>query len=265
MKCDESLRFLSPYLDSELDPKTSFEIGRHLEECASCKARFEQEEALERKIEAALRPGEAASPADAAIWAKVDGTVRAEAARGEGRSGRGHRAKLLVALLLLAIVAGSVVAMRRTPCPFGLLGEGACHSHNGYLDGTEKPEVVTSKPDEIASFFSQGLGFSVRTPARLELTGARRCAFGPVRVAYLMGKVSGEPVSVFVFPTSELASFPDARAATERGGGLARAEGRGGREVVLARGDRVTACAFGAASTRDTLEALAREAAEASR
>ena len=55
MKCVEVVQFVGPYLDSELDTTTTFQIQAHLAKCPSCHARYEQEHDLERKISNSLR------------------------------------------------------------------------------------------------------------------------------------------------------------------------------------------------------------------
>jgi len=55
MQCQEARKWISPYLDSELDPTKTFEVSQHLESCASCRARFEKEGRADELIGAALR------------------------------------------------------------------------------------------------------------------------------------------------------------------------------------------------------------------
>ena len=50
MKCQQARIYLSPYLDSELDPTTTYEVSRHLESCPDCARLFAAEEDLERAI-----------------------------------------------------------------------------------------------------------------------------------------------------------------------------------------------------------------------
>lgn len=54
MNCSEARRSLSPYLDSELDPTTTFAISEHLRICESCRNRFEMERRADRAIIAGL-------------------------------------------------------------------------------------------------------------------------------------------------------------------------------------------------------------------
>ncbi len=55
MRCQETRKWISPYLDSELDPTKTFEVSQHLESCAPCRARFEKEGRADELIGAALR------------------------------------------------------------------------------------------------------------------------------------------------------------------------------------------------------------------
>ncbi len=50
MNCREARRCLSPYLDSELDPTTTFAISEHLRVCDDCRRRFEAERGVDQAI-----------------------------------------------------------------------------------------------------------------------------------------------------------------------------------------------------------------------
>src|SRR5258706_1739474 len=103
MKCEEISRFLSPYLDSELDPKTSFEMSNHFDHCASCHERFEAERRIEYAMSAELKKS---ASRDEEHWNRAKST--AFRAKGKGR---------FWALGLLALVATATcfVAMHRHP------------------------------------------------------------------------------------------------------------------------------------------------------
>ena len=71
MKCDEVQTLHGPYLDSELDAKTTLEIEHHLKECPTCARLFAEEEKLEARIMAGLKQG----PRTAALWDRLESTV----------------------------------------------------------------------------------------------------------------------------------------------------------------------------------------------
>jgi anti-sigma factor RsiW len=75
MKCDEVQTLHGPYLDSELDAKTSLEVEQHLKSCPKCARFFAEEEKLEARIMAGLNQG----PRTAALWEQIERKVAAAA------------------------------------------------------------------------------------------------------------------------------------------------------------------------------------------
>jgi anti-sigma factor RsiW len=71
MKCDEVQTLHGPYLDSELDAKTTLEIEQHLKACSACARLFAEEEKLEARVMAGLKQG----PRTAALWDRVERSV----------------------------------------------------------------------------------------------------------------------------------------------------------------------------------------------
>ena len=71
MKCHEVLTMQGPYLDSELDARTTLEIEQHLAGCPACARRFIQEQNLEARIVAGLNRG-SRTPA---LWAQIEQKV----------------------------------------------------------------------------------------------------------------------------------------------------------------------------------------------
>ena len=68
MKCDEVQALHGPYLDSELDARTSLEIEQHLKACPECARLFAEEEKLEARIMAGLKQG----PRTPALCAQIE-------------------------------------------------------------------------------------------------------------------------------------------------------------------------------------------------
>jgi anti-sigma factor RsiW len=75
MKCDEFQTLHGPYLDSELDAKTSLEIEEYLKAFAGCARLFAEEEKLEARIKARLKQGQRTP----ALWAQIERGVAAAA------------------------------------------------------------------------------------------------------------------------------------------------------------------------------------------
>ena len=68
MKCDEVQPLHGPYLDSELDAKTTLEIQQHLATCTECTRVFTAEAKLDARIMAGLKQGQRS----AALWEQVE-------------------------------------------------------------------------------------------------------------------------------------------------------------------------------------------------
>jgi anti-sigma factor RsiW len=72
MKCDEVQTLVGPYLDSELDARTTVEIQQHLKGCPECARLFAEEEKLEARLTAGLKGGQRTP----ALWAQIECAVR---------------------------------------------------------------------------------------------------------------------------------------------------------------------------------------------
>ena len=224
MKCEEARRFLGPYLDSELDPKTSFEIARHVEVCTGCRERFEAEGRLERAIAEELR---VPAPNDDEIW------NRALAASAP----RNRIPIVLVTAAILFIVLG--ISWIVFPGEAGLADD-LRSDHRKVQAGRSPLDVTTSNPDEVSEFFRKHLGIEVSTGEVPDgrLMGGRRCALRGVPAAFLLYRVDGEPISVCVFPADRLGSFKNTLETPlmDEGSEIKVAAYRSGGQVVGASG-----------------------------
>lgn len=196
MKCDDARRVVGPYLDSELDPKTSFEVARHLEACGECRARFEAEGALERALAKELARPE---PGDDALFERA--LRRARAPRRWGWAALASSAA--AALLLLVLTVG---------------GEGLASDlrkdYEKHARGGTPLEIASSDPREVEAFFREGMGLSVPVPvpSGWELRGGRKCALRGVPTAFLLYRRDGQDVTAYVFLRDHLDRFREAGA-----------------------------------------------------
>lgn len=199
MKCRQARIYLSPYLDSELDPTTTYEVSRHLESCTDCAQIFAGEEALERAIGERLR--------------RPVGDEQQIIERGlsrvfpRGRRFVGWRAFFGAAALLAAL---GLFAYRTTASGSGRVPEliaMAAHDHHRYLLGELTPELVTRDPSDLAAFFAGQLAGgamgSLPSGDGWELEGARVCHFHGVPVGFVTLRYHGIPVSVVDLPDTD--------------------------------------------------------------
>jgi hypothetical protein len=73
MKCDELQLLQGPYLDSELDVRTSLDIQEHLKSCPNCARVFAEEQKLEARLKAGLNQGRRTT----ALWDAIERSVAA--------------------------------------------------------------------------------------------------------------------------------------------------------------------------------------------
>ena len=78
MRCDEVQTLHGPYLDSELDTRTSLEIEQHLKGCPNCARLVAEAQKFEARLAASLKQGSRT----AALWAQIEGAVAAAPRRG---------------------------------------------------------------------------------------------------------------------------------------------------------------------------------------
>lgn len=207
MKCSEVRRLVSPYLDSELDEKTEFEIARHLEGCAACAAHFQAEEDLERAIGSALRRtvGDEEEVLRAALERSVERAV-------DRSPGRGWPAPRLVAGAAAALTA-ALLALVAWMWTRGEEGEQAIPSlvalaardHEEFVSGGKGLDVLGGSSEEIDNFLREEIGVTLgvlRLEEKWTVDGARHCRLDGASVGFVSLRWAGRPVSLFVVPSA---------------------------------------------------------------
>jgi anti-sigma factor RsiW len=199
MKCEEASRFLSPYLDSELDPKTSFEISGHCEQCPSCRERFDAEQRIERSIAAELKKNE---PKDQEIWRKVRARIV---------DPRPARARLW-ATGLLGLILGAMALLyhHHHRAPETLAGD-LRSQYLTLLSGRATLMISTSDGKDVESFCKERLGLAFPVPSkigRFTVAGARLCMLRGATAIQISYKCDAEDLVVFIFSADHLDRFP---------------------------------------------------------
>lgn len=222
MTCAELRRFLSAYLDSELETTTSLAVNDHLERCDDCRERFEREAQLERGIRDELQ----ATPSGQEFWTKMDGVLEADDPR---RTSRRWWVPLAAAAAALAIVLGGWVWQQRGASPAGApdemglvvaLRERASDMNRegttsvddyGPMDeararalleqflGPQSLLTVQPRPDAVA-------------PHKLELVGGGTTHVGGVATPVLHYRCCSKDVCVFFVVPASMRQFPQALA-----------------------------------------------------
>lgn len=252
MRCSEFLRHLGPLLDSECDAETHLALAQHLEVCASCAQRLQQEQRLEASLKRALSND---APADTALWQRL--TARSLPARATRR-----RAALIAAVLL--VLAGLSAAFWLQQERSFALASVAHADHVKWSREEQRSSLLPCSWEEVGQTLHGRLPFEVALarsmPQGFELAGVRACTIGRTPVALIIGDAANRPVSLFLFPDSELAHFPDAREALQGDGSAFHFRNDSVAGCALRRGHSVI-CVTGEGDA-GALAALARAVAE---
>ncbi len=195
MKCEDALRYVGPYLDSELDPKTSFDVARHLEDCIPCRTRFESEGTLEQAMARELRR---LQPGEDRVWER--------ALRRAGRSwNRRWRRAALVGTALAT--AGVLIWIRTSDGPE--LAADLRKDYAKHVRGGAPLELASHDPRALEDFFRQQLGLSVPVPVPQgwRVQGGRRCFLRGVPAAFLLYRWQDREVVAYVLPSDFVDRF----------------------------------------------------------
>ena len=200
--CQDLDPLFAPYADGQAAPAECASVEAHLERCPPCRERVAEQRTVRAALVAcrpALRPC-ASEP----LRARCAGHARATAGAFPFiRSAAARRwVPLSLAATLVLAVAGAFL--------FGLNNKVEALAAQLTLDHLTcfqfAPQRLGHADASLASReWMEAQGWPIQIPPtsareRLELLGVRRCAMSSGRVAHVMYKWRGEPLSVFVVP-----------------------------------------------------------------
>jgi anti-sigma factor RsiW len=203
--CASTDPLVTPYVDDELTVADRQRVDEHMRVCPPCHARVAAERAVHELIRArkAAFDAERASPALRATCARL----KAQMANDPGARAATWRTRLVplaLAATLVMVVGGAFLYQATDRSARLMAAELAadhvkCFTMNALLHTQEEPASVQQ------SMLSE-FGWRIRVPAQrehgLELVGSRPCLYGKGRVAHLMYRHDGRPVSIFMLPNS---------------------------------------------------------------
>lgn len=191
---------VTPYVDGALPAPERADIERHLQKCPPCRARVDAERAVHALI-ADRRADLQHSCAPQALHARC---AMLAAAR-ERRWPVARIARFAVAATLVLAV-GVVVLQQLTRNSTRVLAAELAGDHvkcfllNAVL-GTHQTSA------EVEQIVAANFAWNVHLPERpeqagLELVGARPCLYADGTIAHVMYRHDGEPVSLFMLPST---------------------------------------------------------------
>ena len=206
--CTQLDPLVTPYIDGELAAADRQSVDQHLCVCPPCQARIVAERTIRNLIrgkKAALNSGRAPVGLRARCAAfDTLAASRPAVAPPPGTTWRARLTSLALAASLVLIVGGAFL-YRLTERSSRVLAAELTADHlkcfgviNGVLGTHDEPAAVERS---MASRFD----WHMRLPeqpdrAGLRLVGARPCLYGEGRVAHIMYRHNGRPVSVFMLP-----------------------------------------------------------------
>ena len=216
---------VTPYVDGELPAADRNLVAEHVRVCAPCHSRIAAERAV-RVLIHARKTALTATCAPESLRAKCRAAARLEpsrdadavarrlsaAAGGDPRfsqatavAWRARLAPFALAASLVLVVGGAFVYQITDKSARVMAAELTadhvkCFAMNRMLDTHDAPTAVESS-------MISGFGWQMHLPdeparAGLELVGARPCLYGEGKIAHIMYRHQGRPVSLFMLPNA---------------------------------------------------------------
>lgn len=214
--CSSIEPLVTPYVDHELDPTECQVLEYHLGKCPSCRSRVEAERSvrglLQERRQALHRqcaPGSLHTRC--ASLSRKPTVGRLEPVSWVGRLFAfrplvARLAPLTVAATLTVLVGGAFVYRVTDSSPTVMAAELTadhvkCFVMNAVLRTKDSPDAVESS-------LASGFNWNMHVPddaerEGLELVGSRPCLYGEGKVAHIMFRHNGRPVSLFMLPRSQ--------------------------------------------------------------
>ena len=209
--CSSIDPLITPYIDGDIDAAERQRVDAHVRACAPCHSRV----AAEQAVHELLRARRAALAAESAPPALHD---RCAALRAQGShagatavSWQTRMAPLALAATLVLVVGGALYVISdqstRVLAAELTVDHVKCFGVMNTLLGTSADRLTIEH--DMASTF----GWQMHLPETalgggLELVGARPCLYAKGKVAHLMYRHNGHPVSIFMIPTVVRAAVP---------------------------------------------------------
>ena len=214
--CSSIDPLVTPYIDGELAADACPRVEQHLEECPPCRTRVARERAARTLLQAHradLHDRSAPSTLRARCEAlrttrptpSVTPVVGSNPRPFVTPATRARLAAFTLAAMLVLAVAGAFVYRLTGTSNRVMAAELAadhvkCFMLNAWLRTAHSPQVVEQ---EMASRFNWNMHLPAHPEeAGLELVGARPCLYGEGRVAHIMYRHEGRPLSVFMLPNA---------------------------------------------------------------
>ncbi len=207
--CSRIDSLATPYVDGELADADRDAVERHARLCPPCRSRLAAEQAA-RELVRNRRSDLAGEHAPVDLAGRCAALAEPGATAAAPTRARWRRARALALAASLALVVGAAFLYRASESSGRLLAAQLTADHVKCFiiaDVTGQHEDAA----EVHSAMEASFGWNVHLPAdpaeaQLSLIGSRLCLYSGGRVAHIMYRYRGRPVSVFMLPRT---SRPD--------------------------------------------------------
>jgi anti-sigma factor RsiW len=193
---------VTAYVDGELADGDRTLVDAHLRRCAPCYSRVAAEAAV-HELMRARKPALCAEHAPAELRARCSGLAARMRSAAGGRLARTRWVPLALAAALVLAVSAAFLYQATEYSARVLAAELAadhmkCFAANRLFGTHDEPAAVESSM--LSSF-----GWTLHLPEQFnafgfELVGSRQCLYAEGRIAHLMYRDHGRPVSIFMLP-----------------------------------------------------------------
>ncbi len=215
MDCKQVRSHWSIFHDSEGDAEIHFGIEQHLECCEQCRKWFDGQERIERSLTTALNQSDSGNES-LVNWDQVlteSGVVLSKPSPKIGRRvSRSLITLVAIAASLLVFISFWVLQSGSNENIPSLLQESIA-VHRFVATGSLRPDFESTSDIEVDRYLVRRVSFPVRCPPRkdsgFEVNGAGMYQLDGQAVAYVVGSVDSQPISVFVLPKDQLELIPN--------------------------------------------------------
>jgi anti-sigma factor (TIGR02949 family) len=214
--CRDVEPLMTPYVDGEATGGDRARVDEHLAACPPCRRRASDERAARQLVRA--HAGTLAERAPLDLRGRCARAIRQTSAPPPLAHLRlWRRVPLPAAAAVLLAVAGLVAWMAASSTPVFAAELALDHLKCFSLF---EPATPPASPEHLAADLNTAYGWRITVPAgspdhQLRLLGARRCFSTDGRVAHILYRHNGRPLSLFLVPDSDRAAASVALAGYE--------------------------------------------------
>ena len=219
INCHSINEYLHRYLDKELDANMVTLLNEHLSKCPSCRAYFDSEVRLEKKLVEIIGQTD---QSDAAMWDKAVSALAVGSKVSQGTASARARTRRLIYFIplssaaLILIAVGIFFLFSPASASMDLL-QASEQVHQSVLRSDFKPDFQTDSANALTGYFKDQ--YRIETPGcdgcinqkkNCRLRGGRMCQMKQRQVPHIVMDYNSTPISVLVLSDDDLNAFPQA-------------------------------------------------------